>query len=178
MNSATLKAPTVPNKQTYVLRPQPLTPAAFAEFGDVIDSANHTPIAINDGTTARYHALAQVQLDNAGHGLINFFDSQPTPLPLPLCTMERHPLGSQAFIPLAKRRFIIVVAHGGDTVHADQLQAFITNGQQGINYHRNVWHHAVIALDEMTRFVVVDRGGPGENCEFTAILGEAVLELA
>jgi len=178
MNTAPLNTPTELHAQTLWLHPQPLTSAAFVEFGDVIDSANHTPIAINDGTTARYHALAQVQLDNAGHGLINFFDSQPTPLPLPLCRMERHPLGSQAFIPLANRRFIIVVAHGGDTVHADQLQAFITNGQQGINYHRNVWHHAVIALDEMTRFVVVDRGGPGENCEFTDILGEAVLNMA
>jgi len=115
-------------------------------------------------------------LDDDGYGLINFFDSQPTALPLRLHRMERHPLGSQAFIPLENRPFVIVVASAGDHVPAQHLRAFISNGYQGVNYQRNVWHHAVIALYEMTRFVVVDRGGPGENCEFTDILGEVILE--
>jgi len=173
MNTAILEAPA----PALWLHPQPLTAAAFAEFGEVIESQGHVPIMINDGTTARYHALAQVQVDAQGGGLISLFDAQPLNLPLALQRMERHPLGSQAFIPLEHRPFVIVVATRGDTVAVENLRAFITNGQQGVNYYRNVWHHAVIALDELTRFLVVDRGGPGDNCEFIDISGEAILEL-
>ena len=83
------------------LRVQPLTAEAFAEFGEVIDSAGHTPLLINDGMTERYHALARVDTGGSeGHALINLFHARPYALPLQLTSMERHPLGSQAFMPL------------------------------------------------------------------------------
>jgi len=163
-----------------VLQPQPLTAAAFAPFGDVIESSGHTPIVINDGMTRRYHALGRLELlgQNA-HGLLNLFDSTPYALPMPLTSMERHPLGSQAFVPLQAQPFIVVVAARGDVPAAglpsQQLHAFITDGSQGVNYHHGVWHHSLIALSEPARFLVVDRGGAGHNCDVVPIAGPVVL---
>ena len=93
--------------------------------------------------------------------------------------MERHPLGSQAFMPLDAQPFIVVVAPLGEQVAPGDLRAFITNGRQGVNYRRGVWHHSLIALNAPARFIVVDRGGPGDNCDVVPI-GDAegvVLEL-
>ncbi|MDC2859446.1 MULTISPECIES: ureidoglycolate lyase [unclassified Delftia] len=162
------------------LRAQPLTAEAFAEFGEVIDSAGHTPLLINDGMTERYHALARVDTGGSeGHALINLFHARPYALPLQLTSMERHPLGSQAFMPLDAQPFIVVVAPLGEQVAPGDLRAFITNGRQGVNYRRGVWHHSLIALNAPARFIVVDRGGPGDNCDVVPI-GDAegvVLEL-
>jgi len=165
-----------------VLRPQPLTAAAFAPFGDVIESVGHTPMLINDGMTRRYHALAHIELlGHDAHGLLNLFDSTPYAFPLPLTSMERHPLGSQAFVPLQAQPFIVVVAAKGDVpasgLPADALHAFITEGSQGVNYHHGVWHHSLIALSEPARFLVVDRGGAGNNCDVVPIAGPVVLSM-
>lgn len=152
------------------LRALPLTAEAFAEFGDVIDSAGHTPLLINNGMTERFHALARVDTgDGEGHALINLFHARPYALPLQLSSMERHPLGSQAFMPLDARPFVVVVAPIGEQVRAEDLRAFVTHGRQGVNYRRGVWHHSLIALDAPARFLVVDRGGPGDNCDVVPI---------
>jgi ureidoglycolate lyase len=148
-----------------VLRPVPLTRAAFAPFGDVIEleGAQHFPI--NEGSTERFHDLAKVDTDaNGGRPLVNLFRAQARPLPVQLTVMERHPLGSQAFIPLAPRPYLVVVAPdlGG---RPGALQAFVTRGWQGVNYARNVWHHPLLALHEDSDFIVVDRGGEGCNLE-------------
>ena len=154
------------------LRAQPLTAEAFAEFGEVLDSTGHTPLLINDGMTERYHALARVDTGGSeGHGLINLFHAQPYALPLRLTSMERHPLGSQAFMPLDAQPFIVVVAPLGEQVATADLRAFITNGRQGVNYRRGVWHHSLIALNAPARFIVIDRGGPGDNCDVLPIGG-------
>ena len=151
------------------LRALPLTAEAFAEFGDVIDSTGHTPLLINDGMTERFHALARVETGAEGHALINLFHARPYVLPLRLSSMERHPLGSQAFMPLDAQPFIVVVAPVGEQVRAADLRAFVTDGRQGVNYRRGVWHHSLIALDAPARFLVVDRGGPGDNCDVLPI---------
>lgn len=149
----------------HVLYPQPLTRTAFAPFGDVIetDQAQHYPI--NDGWTERFHDLAQVQFDSGGRPLVSIFRSTPLPLPHPVRVMERHPLGSQAFMPLGGEAFLILVAAPGDSVTASTLRLFVSNGRQGVNYHRNVWHHPVLAVGRVTDFLIVDRGGPGDNCD-------------
>lgn len=154
------------------LQAVPLTAHAFAPYGDVIDSANHTPLLINDGMTERYHALAQVQTSGPDDlALINLFHAKPYQLPMPLFSMERHPLGSQAFVPLDALPFIVVVAPAGDQIALQDLRAFITDGRQGVNYHQGVWHHSLIAPDTPARFLVVDRGGPGNNCDVLPIGG-------
>ena len=88
--------------------------------------------------------------------------------------VERHPLGSQAFVPLTRCRMVVVVAPPGESVDPQDLRAFVTNGRQGINYHRGTWHMPLIAFDEGQEFLIVDRGGSEPNCE-QHTLDEAVM---
>lgn len=140
-----------------------LTREAFAPFGDVIelDGAKHYPI--NLGTTERYHDLARVDTsDEGGRTLINVFRGQPRSLPFEVTMMERHPLGSQAFIPVHDRPYLVVVAPAGDLDHT-ALRAFVARRGQGVNIAKGVWHHPLIACGEVSDFVVIDRGGGGVN---------------
>jgi ureidoglycolate lyase len=142
---------------------EPLTREAFAPFGDVIELAGAKQIPINLGTTIRYHDLANVDVtDESGRTLVNLFRGQPRVLPFEVKMLERHPLGSQAFVPLNDRPYLVVVAPAGD-LDVTQIRAFVTQGWQGVNYAKGVWHHPLIALDEVSDFIVVDRGGEGLN---------------
>ncbi|CAG0910305.1 unnamed protein product [Cyprideis torosa] len=140
-----------------------LTAEAFADFGDVIETEGRDWFPINQGSTQRFHNLADVQVGD-GWALISIFRATPLPLPLSIELMERHPLGSQAFIPLDERPFLVVVAPRGEFNNSG-LRCFVTQGRQGVNYAPGVWHHPVIALDAVSDFLVVDRGGEGNNCE-------------
>jgi len=148
-----------------LLLPQPLTHEAFAPFGDVIEAAGSTSFAINDGMVERFHDLAHIETDGAGRPLLSIFRGQPYALPLPVRHVERHPLGSQAFFPLVEARYAVIVAAPGDSVTAAGLRAFIANGRQGVNYRPGVWHHVLLVLDRPADFLVIDRGGPGNNCD-------------
>ena len=151
------------------LRPQPLTAEAFAPFGDVIqcEGARHFPI--NGGTTERYHDLAKIEPGDGGRAIVSIFRGQPRSFPLPIAMMERHPLGSQAFVPMQNRPYLVVVAESlADSKEPGKVHAFIARGDQGVNYAAGVWHHPLIAVDEVSDFLVVDRQGEGHNCdEFT-----------
>ena len=157
-----------------VLTIEPLTRAAFAPFGDVVEADGAQHFQINNGTTTRFHDLARVDAAaEGGHALVNIFRARPLPMPLTVAMMEKHPLGSQAFIPLEAAPFLVVVAPPGDSVAPEDLRAFLTQGRQGVNYGRGVWHHSVIALGQETDFLVIDRGGPGDNlAEFFFAEGE------
>ncbi len=147
------------------LKAQPLTPEAFAPFGDVIDTRTADYFPINAGRTRRYHDLARVEtLGEEAHTLINIFASQPVEMPLALDFLECHPLGSQAFMPLHEERFVIVVAPKGDTIDSQDVRAFVTDGRQGVNYHAGTWHAIQSVLEREGSFLVVDRGGEGNNC--------------
>lgn len=144
---------------------EPLTRAAFAPFGDVIELEGARQIPINLGTTMRYHDLARVDVgDEEGRPLVNLFRGQPRALPFEVAMLERHPLGSQAFVPLTDKPYIVVVAPAG-ALTPSAVRAFVTRGWQGVNYAKGVWHHPLIALDVVSDFIVVDRGGEGENCD-------------
>ena len=159
---------------TAVLAAQPLTRAAFAPFGDAIEADGAQHFEINNGSTTRFHDLARVDVAaEGGHTLVNIFRARPLPMPLTVAMMEKHPLGSQAFIPLEAAPFLVVVAPPGESVAPEDLRAFLTQGRQGVNYARGVWHHPVIALGQETDFLVIDRGGPGDNlAEFFFAEGE------
>ncbi|WP_153100194.1 ureidoglycolate lyase [Paraburkholderia hayleyella] len=145
------------------LRVEPLTREAFAPFGDVIELAGAKQVPINLGTTIRYHDLAHIDVaDEVGRPLVNLFRGQPRTLPFEVKMLERHPLGSQAFIPLNDKPYLVVVAPAGE-LDAALVRAFITSGWQGVNYAKGVWHHPLIALGEVSDFIVVDRGGDGLN---------------
>ena len=144
----------------------PLTRAAFAPFGDVIESEGRDHYPINAGMAQRYHDLAEVDgLAGGGRPLISLLKAKPVALPLLLRLMERHPLSSQAFIPLSAVPFLVVVAPASRTLDLACLKAFRSNGRQGINYRRGTWHHPLLALDSVSDFLIVDRGGEGDNCD-------------
>lgn len=145
---------------------QPLTSEAFAPFGDVIDSRVSDHFPINAGRTQRHHDLARVETlgDNA-RTLVSIFVSQPVEVPLVLPLLERHPLGSQAFVPMHEERFIVVVAPPGESIDPDSVRAFVTDGHQGVNYRPGTWHAIQSVLEREGEFLVVDRGGEGNNCE-------------
>ena len=144
---------------------EPLTREAFAPFGDVIELEGARQIPINLGTTIRYHDLARVDVTEAGgRPLVNLFRAQPRVLPFEVTMLERHPLGSQAFVPLTDKPYLVVVAPAGE-LDPQAVRAFVTHGWQGVNYAKGVWHHPLIALDVVSDFLVVDRGGEGHNCD-------------
>ena len=147
------------------LKVEPLTPASFAPFGEVISTATaRDEYKINLGTTTRFHDISRVVVgDEAGTPIISIFRGTPRPMPIEIRMMERHPLGSQAFMPLSGQKFLIVVAGGSDTPTPEKLCAFISDGSQGVTYAKNVWHHPLLALEPESDFLIVDRNGPGNN---------------
>lgn len=141
-----------------------LTRDAFAPFGDVIGTDGAESFPINNGTTQRFHDLTPVELGEGGRALINIFVGQPFVPPIPIRMMERHPLGSQAFVPLDGRPYLVVVA-SDDAGKPGLPQAFVASGRQGVGYRTGTWHHPLLSLEAESRFLVVDRGGPGDNLE-------------
>lgn len=150
------------------LQPEPLSAEAFAPFGDVIEAGGDY-LSINFGRTERYHELAAPDTSaQDGHAGISIFRSQPMELPATVKMMERHPLGSQAFISMQRRPFLVLVAPPTYNEQPDlsQLRLFRVGSDQGVNYHRGVWHHYSFSLDEPCDFLCIDRcGGNGKNCD-------------
>jgi ureidoglycolate lyase len=148
-----------------IVKAQPLTREAFAPFGEVIETegAHHYPI--NNGRCERYHALATAEAGGPnGRVIINIFKGTPYSFPLQLSMVERHPLGSQAFIPLSPRPFLVVVCPD-DKDGPGAPHAFLTRPGQGVNYPRNLWHGVLTPIGEQQDFLVVDRSGDGSNLE-------------
>lgn len=147
----------------------PLSRAAFAPFGDVIETDGAANYPINGGTCLRFHDLARVSVGANGRTLINIFRARPVVWPLAIDKVERHPLGSQAFYPLERRAYLVVVAAPDPVSRALVPHAFLASGRQGVNYHPGVWHHPLLALAAESEFLVIDRGGPESNCEEAAL---------
>jgi ureidoglycolate lyase len=143
----------------------PLTIEGFAPFGDVVDFNREPDFAINNGKCDRFHGLAITDVigDEANTG-ISLGYGRPYEVPLTLKMVERHPLGSQAFIPLEEKPFLVIVAED-DNGLPKQPVAFLSEGGQGVNYHRNVWHGVLTPLDTPSKFLIVDRIGEGNNLE-------------
>ncbi|MBK8453055.1 MAG: ureidoglycolate lyase [Thiofilum sp.] len=159
-----------------VLTPQPLTAENFAPFGQVIELATAYHYPINEGLTTRYHDLVKADThEQNGRTIVSVFRTNPIPLPHKIIKMERHPLGSQAFLPTHKHPFLVLVAPAGEQVYAQDLQLFITNGQQGINLAKNTWHHFQLVLGEQSDFIVIDRGGAGNNLQEVEVMGDAII---
>ena len=148
----------------FVLKPVPLTPERFAPFGDVIATSGSKVSPMNAARFERFDALATVDIDGSIEiGIVR--SREPTALPYHFDMVERHPLGSQAFIPLSPFSFVVVVGPAGESIAPADLRAFVTNGRQGINYRRGTWHMPLIALERAQAFLVVDRAPMSGNCE-------------
>lgn len=157
------------------LVPEALTAAAFAPFGEVIATdAAEKAFSINAGNTERFHDLARLDAGPDGKLIVSIFRGQPRSLPFAVAMMERHPLASQAFMPLGDQPYLVVVARPGPAPGPDDLRAFLAQPGQGVNYAPGVWHHPLLALNEVGDFLVVDRSGPGDNCD-EILLPEAIL---
>lgn len=158
------------------LQAQPLNALSFSPFGDVIqasDQAQH--FTINDGNTERYHDLARLQPGPGGHMIVSLFHGQPRYLPFTITMMERHPQGSQAFIPVSGQPWLTVVAPAGNAPQACDLRLFYCQGNQGVNYAPGVWHHPLLALGTASDFIVLDRAGPGKNCDIIQLPQPAII---
>ncbi|MBT8474416.1 MAG: ureidoglycolate lyase [Litoreibacter sp.] len=146
-----------------VIRPQPLTAEAFAPFGDVLDCAGAPDKMINQGQCERFHDRARLDFTDGRAGL-SLFRANPRTLPYRLEMVERHPDGSQAFIPMSLDPFLIVVAADAGGTPAAPL-AFLSAPGQGINFHRGVWHGVLTPLHAPGLFAVIDRIGAGDNLQ-------------
>lgn len=161
-----------------VITARPLTPEAFAPFGDVIDTEGARHFPINRGTVERFDDLAAVDVGETGHALISIFEvRQPCPSPLRVDLVERHPLGSQAFIPMEAAAMCVVVAPPGVEPSPENLDAFLSDGRQGVNYRAGTWHMPLVAFEAGQRFIVVDRGGPGDNCEERSLAAAVEIDI-
>ena len=148
-----------------IITARPLARENFAPFGEVIDFDTDSHYSINGGRCERYHALAKPEATGPnGHVLINLFRGTPYDFPLKLTMVERHPFGSQAFIPLSPRPFVVVACPNGPDGPGEPA-AFLTAPGQGVNYPRGLWHGVLTPIGEAQDFVVVDRGGDGSNVE-------------
>lgn len=146
------------------IRAAPLTPGAFAPFGDVLDAAGEADRIINAGLCGRWHDRARLDFGPDGRAGISIFRAEPLGLPHRVDLVERHPFGSQAFVPMAEAAFLVVVA-GDDGGRPGMLHAFVAGPGQGVNILRNTWHGVLTPLAPPGLFAVIDRIGPGANLE-------------
>jgi len=142
---------------------EPLTAEAFQPFGDVLDISGAPDRMINQGLCGRYHDRARLEFLDGRAG-VSLFNAEPRTLPYRLEMVERHPDGSQTFIPMTQKPFLVIVAP--DTAQGPGLpRAFRTAPGQAINFLRNTWHGVLTPLTAPGLFAVVDRIGPGANLE-------------
>ncbi|WP_170522606.1 ureidoglycolate lyase [Ruegeria arenilitoris] len=148
---------------TRIIPIAPLTAQAFAPFGDVLEVSGTPDKIINQGQCGRYHDRAVLDFADGRAG-ISLFDANPRALPYQLEMVERHPQGSQAFVPMTNQPFLVIVAPDEDGVPGRPL-AFVTQPGQAVNYHRGTWHGVLTPLHAPGLFAVVDRIGSGANLE-------------
>jgi len=146
------------------LKPVPLTQENFAPFGQVIETDETKSFLINEGTTRRYHALANVDTaTNGGQPIISIFAGVRRTFPVGIRMVEKHPLGSQAFIPLTQKPWLVVVADNIENPTAENCHVFLARGDQGVQYGKGVWHHPLLTVEETQSFLVVDRENKVES---------------
>jgi ureidoglycolate lyase len=161
---------------TITLRPEPLTAESFAPYGDVIEASEGQRAAMNEGRFERFDDLCGVDPGEGGRVALSIARCRlVTELPYRLELVERHPLGSQAFIPLTPCRLLLVVAPPADSVAAADLRAFASNGRQGINYRPGTWHMPLIAFETGQEFLVIDRADGEANCDVQRLEERVVL---
>ena len=154
---------------------QPLTAQAFAPFGDVLQATGTPDRLINNGYCGRWHDMAQLDFGPGGRAGLNLFKAQPRSLPYVLDLLERHPEGSQAFVPMYETTWLVTVAEdaGGTPVN---LRAFLVAPGQAINLHRGTWHGVLTPLAEPGLFAVIDRIGSTANLEEYPLTPHYVVE--
>ena len=146
-----------------IIKPIPITKENFAKYGDMISTKDIKPLEINNGYAKRYDGIANLDTkkDN-GESTICIFSALKRSFPMKIDMMEKHPLGSQAFIPMKETVFLSFVAPEGDKPDLTRVEAFIIPKGIGVNYNPGIWHFPLISTEDMN-FLVVDRKGSGDN---------------
>ena len=146
-----------------IFKPINITKENFAAFGDVISSDNLEPMNINAGYAKRFDNLANINtLQDDGKTIVSIFLALKRSFPMTINMMEKHPLGSQAFIPMKETTFLSFVAPPGDVPEISKIQSFVIPPKIGINYRPDIWHFPLISTED-TNFLVIDRKGSGKN---------------
>ena len=159
----------------FVIKPKPINKENFKKFGDMITTADIKPIEINEGYAKRFDGIANLNTskDN-GETTISIFSALKRSFPMKIDMMEKHPLGSQAFIPMKQTTFLVLVAPEGSKPDLDKIEAFIVPPEIGVNYNPGTWHFPLIATENMN-FLVVDRKGSGDNLVIENIEKEEII---
>jgi len=146
-----------------IIKPIKVTKDNFSDFGDVISSENIKPIDINAGYAKRFDDLANINtLKDDGKTIVSIFSSLKRNFPMEIDMMEKHPLSSQAFIPMLNTTFLVFVAPQGDLPEINKIKSFVIPPKKGINYNPGIWHFPLISTED-TDFLVIDRKGNGDN---------------
>ena len=158
-----------------IIKPIPMTKENFSKFGDMISTENIKPIEINNGYANRFDDIAKIDTaNNNGETTISIFSALKRSFPMKIDMMEKHPLGSQAFIPMKETTFLTLVAPEGEKLEIDKIESFIVPKGKGVNYKTGVWHFPLISTEDMD-FLVVDRKGSGENLIIENLNREEIL---
>ena len=146
-----------------IIKPIKINRSNFATYGDLISANDINPIDINAGYAKRFDNLANINtLKDGGKTVVSIFSALRRNFPMTIDMMEKHPLGSQAFIPLKETTFLCFVAPPGESPEIDKIQSFIIPPKTGINYKPGIWHFPLISTED-TNFLVIDRKGIDEN---------------
>jgi len=146
-----------------IIKPIEITRKNFATYGDLISSDNIKPIDINSGYAKRFDNLANINTSrDGGKTTVSIFSTLKRTFPMKIDMMEKHPLGSQAFIPMKETNFIVLVAPPGDKPEISKIESFVVSRGIGINYKPDIWHFPLISTENMN-FLVMDRKGTGDN---------------
>ena len=146
-----------------VFKPKPITKENFSKFGDMITTDDIKPIEINNGYAKRFDGIANLDTAlNNGETTISIFTALKRSFPMKIDMMEKHPLGSQAFIPMKETTFLVFVAPKGEKPDLNRIESFIVPPGIGVNYNPGTWHFPLISTEDMN-FLVVDRKGIGDN---------------
>ena len=146
-----------------IINPKPITKENFAKYGDVITTKDIKPLEINDGYAKRFDGIANLDTSiDGGETTICIFSTLKRSFPMKIDMMEKHPLGSQAFIPMQETTFLVLVAPKGGKPNINEIESFIVPPHIGVNYNPGIWHFPLISTKDMN-FLVVDRKGSGDN---------------
>ena len=146
-----------------IIKPTKINRSNFATFGDLISTKDINPIDINAGYAKRFDNLANLNTSkDGGKAIVSIFSALKRTFPMKIDMMEKHPLGSQAFIPMKETTFVCFVAPSGESPQIDKIQSILVPPKTGINYKPGIWHFPLISTED-TNFLVIDRKGKGEN---------------
>ena len=141
-----------------ILTPEALTAENFSQFGQVISCEQKDCLTINNGYAKKYPDLATIDTqENGGTTAVHIFVAKKRQFPLQIKMLEKHPFFSQTFIPKDNQPFLVVVTPPSDEPNIEDIRSFISNGEQGVNYSRGVWHFPLISVNDDTQFIVIDR---------------------